>query len=87
MNFSYELFFMYFVDYDVAGCVYCFKCYHLRMWWENIEENKMSDWLIVDDGWTITGSRLLLNDVNELEGAADGCVRVRPFGALKVTNL
>lgn len=32
MNFSYELFFMYFVDYDVAGCVYCFKCYHLRMW-------------------------------------------------------
>ena len=24
--------YLYFVDDDVAGCVHCFKCYHLRMW-------------------------------------------------------
>lgn len=47
----------------------------------------MSHWLIVDDGWSIAAGRLLFNDVDELKGAADGRVRVRPLGTLKVTNL
>lgn len=41
----------------------------------------------MDDGGSIADGCLLLDDVDELEGAADGRVRVRPLGALKVTDL
>lgn len=49
--------------------------------------NKKPDWLIVDDGRPVTVGRLLFDDIDELKGAADGRVWVRPFGTLKVTNL
>lgn len=47
----------------------------------------MYDSLVVDDGRSIAGGCLLFNDVDELKGAADGCVGLRPLGALKVTDL
>lgn len=41
----------------------------------------------MDDGWSVAVGRLLFDEVDELKGAADGRVRVRPFGTLKVTDL
>lgn len=57
------------------------------MCWQSIRVDQMCDWLIVDDGWSIAGGGLLFNDVDKLEGAADGRVRFRPLGTLKVTHL
>lgn len=42
--------------------------------------------LIVDDGGAVSGDGLLLDDVNELKGAAEGSVRVRPLGALEMSH-
>lgn len=41
----------------------------------------------MDDGGAVADRRLLLDDVEELEGAADRCVWVRPLGALNVSDL
>lgn len=43
--------------------------------------------LIMDDGRTVSGHGLLLDDTNELEGAAERGVWVRPFRALEMSHL
>ena len=43
--------------------------------------------LIVDYGGPVPGHGLLLDDVDELEGAAEGGVRVGPLGALEMSHL
>lgn len=40
----------------------------------------------MDDGWSITCGRFRFNKVDELKGAAKGCIGVWPLGTLKVTN-
>lgn len=41
----------------------------------------------MDDGRPVAGGRLLFDELDEFEGAADGRVGVRPLGALEVSNL
>lgn len=43
--------------------------------------------LIVHDGGAVSSHGLLLDDADELEGAAERGVGVRPFGALKMSHL
>lgn len=43
--------------------------------------------LIMDDGRTVSGHGLLLDDTNELKGAAERGVWVRPFRALEMSHL
>lgn len=43
--------------------------------------------LIMHDGGAISSHGFLLDDIDELESAAEGGVRVWPFGALKVSHL
>lgn len=43
--------------------------------------------LIVDDGGTVSSHGFFFDDSDELEGAAERSVRVRPFRALKVSHL
>lgn len=43
--------------------------------------------LIVHDGGAISSHGLLLDDTDELEGAAERSIGVGPFGALKMSHL
>lgn len=45
------------------------------------------DWLIMDDGWSVTDGCLFFDDVDEFKSAADGHVGIGPPGALKVSHL
>lgn len=47
----------------------------------------MTHSLVVYYGGSVSGHSLLLDDIDELKGAADGSVRVGPFRALEVTHL
>lgn len=47
----------------------------------------MTHSLIVHYGRSVSDHGLLLDDIDELKGAADGSVRVGPLRALEVTHL
>ena len=47
----------------------------------------MTHSLIVHYGRSVSDHGLLLDDIDELKGAAHGSIRVGPFRALEVTHL
>ena len=72
------------VNYGGAGPGFC-KLTHGELRWGG--GPGAVNLLIVNYGGPVTGHGLLLDDVDELEGAAEGGVRVGPLGALEMSHL